>query len=280
MLVSQHIQGFGKLCPRWGAWLSQSYSTGICFLLADDLEGKCVFVQTSPLARALFVSLQRPFNSCCSDIIIKYSADVPSHKSSVTDACCGASCIHRYCPALLGWFNSSYNQGALLLKPHTRQPLVVFHGCLLGGRKNSIIRSQRGKPPKTVIITVENSLTLNLWNNQQRGLNSELSTAQGLVNWHNESPYKTSRNTTALEGAVLGLWTDAKSKLNRLPTQPSRNKELCQSRELKMNYSDIFFNSYVSLTSDRLRLKIRRSSVTSSFISWCRLTVMLLILAV
>ena len=70
-LLVNIFKALGNSVPRWGTWLSQSCSTWMCFLLADDLRGKCVFVQTSPLARALFVSLRRPFNSCCSDIIIK-----------------------------------------------------------------------------------------------------------------------------------------------------------------------------------------------------------------
>lgn len=189
---------------------------------------------------------------------------MPSHKSSVTVSCRSASCIHRYSPALLRWFSSSYNHGALLLlllEPHRRPTLLVFHGCLLGDRKNSNNTFTTRQTTRNRNITVENSLTLNLWNNQQQVLCwCELRNSPQLRVWFT--------GTLSLLIKLPGtpqLWKELCSVSGPKRSQSwtdsqRRNKELCQSSELKTNYWNIFFNSYASLTTDRLRLKIRRSS--------------------
>lgn len=128
-----------------------AHSTWIWFLLVDDLRGKCVFVHTSPLATMMFVSPRRSFNSCGNDIIMKCTTNMPSHKSGTTVACCSASCILLHvcmfsCAAQ--WFSSSYSQRPLLLKPHRRQPLLVFYRLLLGHHKLSIMHLQQDEPQK------------------------------------------------------------------------------------------------------------------------------------
>lgn len=81
--------------PHEVPWHSFTDSTWICFFyyLVMLMRGNCVFVHTSPLATMLFVSLWKPLNSHDNDFIIKYTTNMPSHKSSMTAARCSASCL-------------------------------------------------------------------------------------------------------------------------------------------------------------------------------------------
>lgn len=179
----------------------------MCFLLADDLRGKCVFVHTSPLATILFVSLRRPFNSRGSDIIIKYTTDMPSHKSSMTVACCSASCI-VFQAQMLCYSDDLVlhptNRGHCYWNPLDVSLCLFSYNFLLGGHKNLIMHLWLDNPQK--------EKWNEFWNNQLGVLcllKQNKNNSPKLRVW-NESSYKTSQNTTALERTLLGLWASIK----------------------------------------------------------------------
>lgn len=211
----------------------------MCFLLADDLRWKCLFVHTSPLATILFVSLRRPFNSRGSGIIIKYATNMPSHKSSMTVACCSASSIVFQAQMLCYWDDLVLptTRGHCYWNPLDISLCLFSYNFLLGGHKNLIMHLWRGNPQKEPSLQWKKSHTeLAFWNNQLWVLcllKQNKNNSPKLRVW-NESSYKTSQNTTALERTVLGLWAGIKLKLSWFPAWPSKNKEHSQRTNLNL----------------------------------------------
>lgn len=162
------------------------YSTWIWFLLTDDLRGKCVFVHTSPLAAMLFVSLWRLFNCSSNDIIMKHTTNMPRHKSSMTVACCNASFIMSY--ANTQWLNP------IVTETQQTSTFGCFFLQVSFGRPQTIHNAFITRQPTKRVKEKESHTEAAQWNNQKLVLcwfafKKQLSTEQGLVNWHGECSY-------------------------------------------------------------------------------------------